>query len=67
MSVQVNETNCWYEGCETDRVGVYGIEGVLWYEKGTPITGVQATPLCAEHKGMAERDGVIRDIKELEF
>ena len=65
--IEVNETNCWFGDCTTERTGVYGIEGVLWYEGDTPITAVQATPLCAEHKGMAERDGVIRDIKKLEF
>jgi hypothetical protein len=66
--MEVNETNCWYGDCQTDRVGVYGIEGILWIEEdGRKVMGVQATPLCAEHKGMAERDGVIRDIKSLEF
>jgi hypothetical protein len=35
------------------------VELTLWLnDDGSPVKGVQDTPLCAEHRAQAQRDGV---------
>ena len=59
------DTNCWVDGsdgvpCAKPRAGIYGVELVLWLnDDGSPVKGVQSTPLCAEHHAQAQRDGVV--------
>jgi hypothetical protein len=68
-----NNSNCWVQDhngaeCQSTRVGVFGVEICLWKnEDGSLVKGVQATPLCQQHKQDAERDGVLREVKELVF
>ena len=56
--------NCWVDGsdgvpCANPRAGIYGVELVLWLnDDGSPVKGVQDTPLCDEHRAQAQRDGV---------
>jgi hypothetical protein len=57
--------NCWVDGsdgvpCANPRAGIYGVELILWRnEDGSPVSGVQDTPLCADHRDQAQRDGVL--------
>jgi hypothetical protein len=61
----IEGNDCWVQdhdgaACATPRQGVYGVEVILWKnEDGSPVKGVQQTPLCSLHKEQAERDGVL--------
>lgn len=63
---EIEGTDCWVqhhnsEPCAQDRAGIFGVEIIMWHnEDGSPVKGVQTTPLCEKHRAQAEEDGVLR-------